>query len=68
MPGKQVKIILSIVDVDALLTYASVFGTSVERTARAMLPYFAMLLVGLLLVAFIPWVTLSLPHAFNLGR
>lgn len=46
----------------------AVFGTSVERTARAMLPYFLMLLVGLLLVAFIPSVTLSLPQFFNFGR
>jgi tripartite ATP-independent transporter DctM subunit len=47
---------------------AAVFGTSIERTARAMVPYFLMLCVGLLLVAFFPWVTLWLPQAFNLGR
>jgi TRAP-type C4-dicarboxylate transport system permease large subunit len=47
---------------------AAVFGTKVEGTARAMLPYFLMLCAGLLFVAFLPWVTLSLPQAFNLGR
>ena len=46
----------------------AVFGTNIERTARAMLPYFLTLCVGLLLVAFFPWVTLALPKLFNLAR
>jgi tripartite ATP-independent transporter DctM subunit len=46
----------------------AVFGTNIERTARAMLPYFLTLCVGLLLVAFFPWVTLVLPKLLNLAR
>jgi len=46
----------------------AVFGTNIEHAARAMLPYFLMLCVGLLLVAFIPWVTLVLPGLFGLAR
>ena len=45
----------------------AVFATNIERTARAMLPYFLTLCVGLL-VAFFPWVTLALPKLFNLAR
>jgi tripartite ATP-independent transporter DctM subunit len=36
------------------------------RSTRAMVPYVAVLLAGLLLVAFVPWFTLSLPRAFGL--
>ncbi len=43
----------------------AVMRTSVEATSRAMLPYLAVLLGGLLVVAFVPWLTLSLPHAFG---
>jgi TRAP-type C4-dicarboxylate transport system permease large subunit len=46
----------------------AVFGTNIEHAARAMLPYFLTLCVGLLLVAFIPWVTLVLPDLFGLAR
>ena len=46
----------------------AVFATNIERTARAMLPYFLTLCVGLLLVAFFPWVILALPKLFNLAR
>jgi tripartite ATP-independent transporter DctM subunit len=41
-------------------------GTSVERAARAYLPYLAVLLIGLLVVAFVPWITLVVPRLFNL--
>ncbi len=43
----------------------AVMRTSVEATSRAMLPFLAVLLVGLLIVAFVPWLTLSLPRAFG---
>lgn len=36
-------------------------------STRAMVPYVIVLLAGLLLVTFIPWITLSLPWAFGLG-
>ena len=40
--------------------------TSVESAARAYVPYLAALLIGLLLVAFVPWITLVLPRLMNL--
>jgi tripartite ATP-independent transporter DctM subunit len=42
--------------------------SSIETSSRAMVPYLAVLLIGLLIVAFIPWLTLALPAAFNLNR
>ena len=36
-----------------------------EAASRAMLPYLVVLLIGLVLVAFIPWFTLVLPHYFG---
>lgn len=40
--------------------------TSVEGAARAYVPYVVVLLVGLLLVAFVPWITLVVPRLMNL--
>jgi tripartite ATP-independent transporter DctM subunit len=40
--------------------------TSVERAARAYLPYLAALLIGLALVAFVPWITLVVPRWMKL--
>jgi tripartite ATP-independent transporter DctM subunit len=40
--------------------------TEVELASRAMLPYLAVLIVGLLVVAFVPALTLVLPHAVGL--
>jgi TRAP-type C4-dicarboxylate transport system permease large subunit len=40
----------------------SVSGASVEKTTRPALIYFAILLVGLVLVAFVPWFTTIVPH------
>jgi TRAP-type C4-dicarboxylate transport system permease large subunit len=41
---------------------SAVMGTSIEDAGRAMLPYLAVLIVGLLIVAFVPWFTLFLPQ------
>jgi TRAP-type C4-dicarboxylate transport system permease large subunit len=38
----------------------------VEGAARAYVPYVVVLLVGLLLVAFVPWITLVVPRLMNL--
>jgi tripartite ATP-independent transporter DctM subunit len=43
----------------------AVMRSSVEDVARAMLPYLVVLIVGLLIVTFIPWFTLFLPRAFG---
>ena len=42
--------------------------TNVEEASRAMMPYLAVLVAGLLFVAFVPWFTLFLPHAVGLTR
>jgi tripartite ATP-independent transporter DctM subunit len=44
----------------------SIQRTGVELASRAMLPYLAVLVAGLLLVAFVPAFTLVLPHAAGL--
>ena len=45
----------------------AIMGTSIERSARAMIPYVIVLCLGLLVVALVPWFTLYLPLAFHLG-
>lgn len=45
----------------------AILGADAERAARAMLPYLAVLIAGLLVVTFVPWFTLFLPRAFGLG-
>ena len=40
--------------------------TSVEAAARAYVPYVVALLLGLLLVAFVPWITLVVPRLMKL--
>jgi tripartite ATP-independent transporter DctM subunit len=46
----------------------AVCGSRIEASSRAMVPYLLVLIVGLLIVAFVPWVTLALPDAFGLAR
>ena len=36
-----------------------------ESASRAMLPYLIVFIIGLLVVAFVPWFTLVLPHYFG---
>jgi tripartite ATP-independent transporter DctM subunit len=44
----------------------SVMDTSVEKVTPRFMPYLAVLVVGLILIAIFPSISLSLPHAFNL--
>jgi TRAP-type C4-dicarboxylate transport system permease large subunit len=37
----------------------------IEPASHAMLPYLVVVLAGLLIVAFAPWVTLALPNHFG---
>jgi tripartite ATP-independent transporter DctM subunit len=46
----------------------AIMGTSLEQASRAMTPYLIVLLIGLLIVAFVPWFTLVLPDAFGFGN
>jgi tripartite ATP-independent transporter DctM subunit len=43
----------------------AVMRCDIEAASRAMLPYLIMLIAGLLIVAFVPWFTLALPHYFG---
>ncbi|HTR83894.1 MAG TPA: TRAP transporter large permease subunit [Reyranella sp.] len=43
----------------------AVMRCSVEAASRAMLPYLVVVLIGLLIVAFVPWFTLALPNHFG---
>ncbi len=43
----------------------AIMRTDVERASRAMLPYLIILLMGLFIVAFVPWFTLFLPKYFG---
>jgi tripartite ATP-independent transporter DctM subunit len=43
----------------------AVMRCNVEEASRAMLPYLAVVLVGLLIVAFVPWFALFLPRYFG---
>jgi len=46
----------------------SVVRGHADRATRAMIPYFIVLLVGVMLVAYVPWFTLYLPHALGMVR
>jgi len=43
----------------------AIMRSDVERASRAMLPYLIMVLIGLLIVAFVPWFALFLPRYFG---
>jgi tripartite ATP-independent transporter DctM subunit len=43
----------------------AIMQTSIEEASRAMVPYLAFVIIGLLIVAFVPWFTLFLPHYFG---
>ena len=43
----------------------AVMRCDIEPASRAMLPYLIVVLIGLLIVAFVPWFALALPHHFG---
>jgi TRAP-type C4-dicarboxylate transport system permease large subunit len=43
----------------------AVMRADIEAASRAMMPYLGVVLIGLLIVAFVPWLTLFLPHYFG---
>jgi tripartite ATP-independent transporter DctM subunit len=43
----------------------AIMRADIEAASRAMLPYLGVLLIGLLIVAFVPWFALFLPHYFG---
>ncbi len=42
--------------------------TTIEKAGRAMIPYVVVLIIGLLVVALVPWFTLYLPGVLHLAR
>ncbi len=50
----------------ALYIACAICGTDVDRSARPLIWYLGVLCLGLLLVAFVPWITLVLPDSFHL--
>ena len=44
----------------------SISGTTMENATRHMLPYLAVLVIGLLLVAFVPWFSLVVPQLLHM--
>ena len=46
----------------------AIMHTRIEEASLAMIPYLICLIVGLIIVAFVPWFTLVLPHAFGLAE
>ena len=45
----------------------AVLGTTVERSSKAMVPYFVVLCIGVVIVGLVPWFTTVLPMAFGLN-
>jgi tripartite ATP-independent transporter DctM subunit len=43
----------------------AIMRCDIEAASRAMIPYLAVVLIGLLIVAFAPWFALALPHYFG---
>jgi tripartite ATP-independent transporter DctM subunit len=43
----------------------AIMRADIEAASRAMLPYLGVILIGLLIVAFVPWFALFLPHYFG---
>jgi tripartite ATP-independent transporter DctM subunit len=43
----------------------AIMRADIEEASRAMLPYLVVVIVGLLMVAFVPWFALFLPHYFG---
>jgi tripartite ATP-independent transporter DctM subunit len=46
----------------------SVVRANADRATRAMAPYFSILVMGLIVVAFVPWFTLLLPRLLHLAK
>jgi len=50
----------------SLFISCGIASITVDRAAKAMMPYVTMLSLGLLVVIAFPWLTLVLPRAFGL--
>lgn len=48
-------------------TTCAVCETTIEESARAMIPFFVVLCLSLMAVALVPWFTLFLPMTFHMG-
>jgi len=43
----------------------AIMHTGIEEASKAMIPYLIMVIIGLFIVAFVPWLALFLPHYFG---
>jgi tripartite ATP-independent transporter DctM subunit len=43
----------------------AVMRCEIEAASRAMIPYLAVVLIGLVIIAFVPWIVLALPNRFG---
>lgn len=50
-----------------LYVACAVGGASIEEATKPILPYLGVVLVGLIIVALFPWLTLALPQALHVG-
>lgn len=51
-----------------LYTACAVGGVSIEQVSRPSLKYLAIIFVCLLVITFVPWITLILPQVFGIGH
>jgi TRAP-type C4-dicarboxylate transport system permease large subunit len=51
-----------------LYTACAVGGVSIEQVSRPSIKYQAIIFVCLLVIAFVPWITLILPQIFGIGH
>ncbi|HLZ62209.1 MAG TPA: TRAP transporter large permease subunit [Ktedonosporobacter sp.] len=51
-----------------IYTACAVGGVSLEQVARPSFKYLAIIFVTLLIIMFVPWITLSLPHVLGVGQ
>jgi len=51
-----------------LYTACAVGGVSIEQASRPSLKYLAIIFVCLLVITFVPWITLILPQVFGIGH
>jgi len=48
-----------------LFVASGISGLSIERVAKAILPFVLVLVFGLLVMVFIPWISLIIPNLFG---
>ena len=63
---KTLAIVLALAMCVALFAGCRVNHVKIEQIIKMMLPYFVVIIICLMLVTYIPWLTMSLPTAVGL--